>query len=164
MASGAHEASWKVQLLTPVCLVEGQLQTARQVWFSVQQLDDLEQLTLTAAQLRPLIDAGMTPRTVSRWTMPLTSLVGFIPRDEASNGMVEQLIVGYQQTSPVVIYAGPYRIRATLLSDEVEPLAAPGIVASEAEITHLSEQTHSLRIRARLLLLNRQWIHGYHTA
>jgi hypothetical protein len=69
-----------------------------------------------------------------------------------------------QQTSPVVIYAGLYRIRATLLGNGAEPLALPRIVASEAEITHLPEQTHPPRIRARLLLVNRQWIHGYHNA
>jgi len=164
MAPRAPEAPWKVQLLTPVCLVEGLLQTAEQVWSSLQDPDDPQQLTLTAAQLRSLIDTGMMPRTVSRWTMPLMSLIGFIPRDEASTAMVEQLISVYQQTSPVVIYAGPYRIRATLLSDEAEPLADPGIVAGEAEISHLPEQTHSPRIRARLLLLNRHWIYGFHTA
>jgi hypothetical protein len=88
----------------------------------------------------------------------------FIPRDAASTTAVEQLLTAYQQNSPVVIYAGPYRIRATLLGDGAEPLANPWIGARKAAFTNLPEQPQSPHIRARLLLLNRHWIHGYQTA
>jgi hypothetical protein len=164
MALPTPEAVWKVQAVTAVCVVEGQLQAPQQFWSSLMHHDDPQPLTLTAAQLLPLTNAAMTPRTISRWTMPITSLIAFIPRDQASTTAVEQLLTAYQLTSPVVIYAGPYRIRAILLGDGAEPLASPWIVANEAEITNLPEQPQSPHIRARLLLLNRHWIHGYHTA
>jgi hypothetical protein len=164
MARATPEAAWKVQVVTSVCLVEGQLQTPQQLWSSLMQHDAPQPLTLTAPRLLSLTDAVMTPRTISRWTMPISSLIAFIPRDEASTAAVEQLIAAYHQASSVVIYAGPYGIRATMLSDRAEALAAAWIAASEAEMSYQPEQTHLPRIHARLMLLKQHWIHGYLTA
>jgi hypothetical protein len=77
---------------------------------------------------------------------------------------LEQLTIADQPAETVIVYAGPYRIRATFLSDGTEPIAAPWVAAIEAEITYEPEQQYMPRVRARLLVLWRQWIYGYHPA
>jgi hypothetical protein len=72
MTPATSEAQWKVQVVTPVCLVEGQLQAPQQLWSSLMQHDDRQLLTFTAVQLLSLTDAVITPRTISRWATGLT--------------------------------------------------------------------------------------------
>jgi hypothetical protein len=157
-------STWKVQVLTPAYLLEGYLPPLEHLWQYLTQPDNHPSLTLASVQVQALTNTAVAPRAVSSWTMPVTSLVAFIPRDAASTAAAEQIMLLYQYTFSVVVYAGSYRIRTTLLSDDPEPLASPIMIATEAEITYQLGQQHLPRLRARLLLLRRQWVHGYHAA
>lgn len=96
--------------------------------------------------------------------------VAFIPDDEASRGHITKLMKDYVEPLRVVLYCGPYVIRATLMMTYKWPLEASVSQGSafayltDAEIDNQLPGARLTGFRASHVILHTEALQGWHAA
>jgi hypothetical protein len=159
---------WLVQILTPEYLIDGYCQPEEDLFLSLStsSYTDILGITLTSAYIQPTGNLSISPFSSPKWILSFSSMcLAVIPRDESSLKAAREAFNEYQYPFHVVLYAGPFIIRGTMLSnDEDDPTPFyenftffPMI---EADIDCLIPGSKLSRLNAPFLALNSIYLHG----
>ena len=133
------KAPWSIQILTMEYLVDAVLQPEYYALGGVDffeqlangagdenELADVQALRFSEAHLQPAGNLATPDRTFADWELPLfEQVVAIVPRDEASLQAAQKAYSDYENPLNAVLYAGPYLIRANILSDDEDRSASP---------------------------------------
>ena len=73
-------------------------------------------LSLTEAKVQPVGNLAFAPFSCERWTLEHRwGLVAIIPKDDLSTQIIKNIAKESQYTYRIVMYAGPFIIRATVM-------------------------------------------------
>jgi hypothetical protein len=83
-------------------------------------------MELTDMRVQPTGNLTTPVLTYSRWSPGWChTVVALVPRDDTSRTAAQKAFKDYRQGIATVIYAGPYLIRGTALSDHATRVEAP---------------------------------------
>jgi hypothetical protein len=167
-AQPARPAGWAVQVLTIDYMVSGYIQPVDMPLVGSLNVPTQPTLTLTQAQLH-LIAEPTASATLPEISIPKTSIVVLIPRDEASARSAAAQMPGGTQWA--VIYAGPYVLRAVLrLSGDMQLRslfgASAGAMLAVSEATIQCPRLGSVfpQQTAPVIVINKNCVQAYHPA
>ncbi|CAG0968792.1 hypothetical protein ANRL3_01360 [Anaerolineae bacterium] len=140
---------WTVESLTTEYLVSGSVReedykTGGDDLFAMACLGDLsdsgidafQQLRLANAHIQPTGNLVTLEQSFSEWEMPMLDLVvAIIPRDQVCLQAAQKAFKDYRHPMEVVLYAGPYAIRAKLMSDDADQSRSPFMMTQVLPLT-----------------------------
>ena len=130
---------WTIEILTTEYLVSGSVRaedykTGGDDLFAMASLGDLSDSGIDAFQNLRMFDVRVQPtgnlvtqeQVFSEWEFPMLDLVvAIIPRDQVSLQAAQKAFKDYRHPMDVVVYVGPYLIRAKLMSDDQDKNRSP---------------------------------------
>ena len=134
------EMPWAIQVLTTEYLMDGTVQpdvyrspayngdlfVAASDTVGESGLKTFQFLHLTAVQVKPTGNLTTPVQSFSEWRLAAcANVVAIIPNDDASQQAAQKAFKHCKYPVGAVVYAGPYRIRGTALSDSAGSLHAP---------------------------------------
>ncbi len=164
------EIPWEIQILTTDYSIEGHIQPDEDIFRWARQYgftDAFECAPLTSVQVLPTGHLTTPPKSFATWDLAYcTTIVMIIPRDQASLKAAPKDYADYRHPFRAVIYAGPYVIRATVLSDSEDSqmlfVDHKGFVPlRDAEIDCQMPGSPLMGLKAPWLVLNGGSLHGY---
>jgi hypothetical protein len=164
-------SGWLVQALTADYVVSGYMPPVPDMPL-VGHLNNPAQptLVLANAQLQALgPQAAVLSAAPTEVTLPKVSLIALIPRDEA--GMRSAAMQMPNRAERVILYAGPYVLRAAFMLAGEMPLrnffgAGGGtlVAVTEAEVACQTPGAKFAPLKAPILVLNKAQVQLYHPA
>ncbi len=161
---------WAIQVLTADYLISGLSRPEDDIFYYVQGFkfaDPFEGPVLESVDLQPTGNL-VTPRQhLEKWRLAYcATVIAIIPSDQAGLGAARATFYEARHPLPVVLYAGPYVVQATLLSEDPggETLFTSRrsfIPAAGAHIECQAPGTQWKGIRVPWLLLNGGLLQGY---
>ncbi len=164
------EKPWAIQVLTTEYVVDGYIQPEEDIFRWARQYgltDAFECAPLTSVQILPAGQLNTPPQSFTTWEFSYcTTIVMIIPGDEASRKAAPRDYRDYRHPFRAVIYAGPYVIRATVLSDSEETgmlfVDHKGFIPlRDAEIDCQLPGSRLTGLKVPWLVLNGGLLHGY---
>jgi hypothetical protein len=174
------QAPWLIQILTTQHLIEGSFQADLYkiggddifVQSTEEDADEpnyatFDEMRLTEARIQPTGSLTTPLQTFPGLEMPSFDLVvAIIPADEASLKSAQKAYKAYRHPLDAVIYAGPYLIKARLLSDHAganrSPFTNNWLVPLVDVVIDCQVQGARLTgFRAPWLLLNGSLVHAF---
>jgi len=174
------KAPWSIQILTLDYLVDAILQPENYALGGVDffeqlanaagdedELQDVQALRFSEAHVQPAGNLATPDQTFADWELPLfEQVVAIVPRDEASLQAAQKAYSDYVNPINAVMYAGPYLIRANVMSDDTDRDSSP---FSTAQVVPLADAVIDCQLPgAKLagyhvpwLLLNGAKLHGW---
>jgi hypothetical protein len=167
-AQPARPAGWAVQVLTMDYIITGYLQPVDMPLVGSLNVPTQPTLTLAQAQLRPIAEPAASA-TLPEITIPKTSIVVLIPRDEAGARSAAAQMPGGSQWA--VIYAGPYLLYAAFrLSGDMQlrvlfgASAGAMLAVSDATIQCPKVGSGFPQQSAPIVVINKNCVQAYHPA
>jgi hypothetical protein len=167
----SRPSGWLVQALTADYVVSGYMPPVPDMPL-VGHLNNPAQPTivLANAQLQTLLpQAAVANAAPMEVTLPKASLIALIPRDEA--GMRSAAMQMPNRAERVIIYAGPYVLRAAFMLTGEMPLrnffgAGGGtlVAVTEAEVACPTPGAQFAPLKTPILVLNKAQVQLYHPA
>jgi len=166
----ARASGWAAQALTADYLASGYLQPVDMPLAGFLNMSNQATVTLLGAQVQALgAQAAVVNPAPAEITIPKTSLIAFIPRDEPGMRSATQQMPN--RPAPAVVYAGPYLIRATFMLAGDTPLrnffgvvGGALVAVTNAEITCQLPGARFAPLAAKIMVLNKTLVQMYHPA
>ena len=136
----------------------------------------LQLKTWTAVQIQPTGNLTTPAQSFPEWTLGCcANVVAVIPNDDASRQDAQKAFKDWKYPVNAVVYAGPYRIHGTVLSQKADKFRLPsppttaawtdwgggGFPIREAEIDCQLPGSKLIGLQVPWLLLNAWVIHGF---
>jgi hypothetical protein len=162
---------WPVQILTAGYIASGYLPPVLDMpLVGFLNIPTQPTLVLTGVQLQALMPQATLPNAApAEITIPKSSLVAFIPRDEA--GMRSAAMQMPNRAERAIACAGPYLIRAAFMLAGDMPLrnffgtgGGSLVAVTEAEVTCQTPGAQLAPLKAPILVLNKAQVQLYHPA
>ncbi len=175
------KAPWAIQILTTEYLIDGRIPPAVYDSGGVDLFaliamegdhDDsgiatLQFVSLAGARLQPTGNLATPAESFAEWTLvACANLVAIIPNDDASQAAVRKAFEMCEHTIDAVIYAGPYRIRGVIQSQNADQLELPvmstwsGLPVCNATVDSQVPGASFAGLRVPWLVVNAITIHG----
>ena len=169
--AGPRPAGWPMQVLTLDYFITGYLAPVEMPLAGFLNVPTQATVTLTGAQVQALgPQAAVANASPAEVTLPKSSIVAFIPRDEA--GMRAAALQMPNVPQRAVMYAGPFVISAAfMLAGEmpVRNLFSAGaggsmLAVTQAQVACQIPGTRFAPLPAQILIVNKALVQLYHPA
>ncbi len=101
-----------------------------------EEMDEALALRFSEARLQPAGNLTTPAGTFADWELPyFDQVVAIVPRDEAGLQAAQKAFGDFANPRNAILYAGPYLIRANLLSDDEDQSASPFATAQVVPLT-----------------------------
>ena len=152
-----EKSKWTVQLLTREYLIEGTIDGNKYKLGFQLFMGDTNLYALNNASFRPTGNLSVPARSQVPWTVVYGSeLIGVIPKDEASTAYAIKANSTFTNPVPAEIFAGPYSIKGTMLTQlkDILGLASSTIFAArDVEINCLLPHAQLTGFKVPYILL-----------
>jgi hypothetical protein len=174
------QAPWSIQVLTTEHLIEGAFHADKYTYGGEDifaqsaaegddesNLDAFESVRLIEARIQPTGNLITPVQTFPGLELPTFDLVvAVIPADDASLKAAQKAYKAYHYPLDAVIYAGPYLLKAKLLSDYADASHSPFtntylIPLADVVIDCQVQGARLTSFRAPWLLLNGTLVHAF---
>jgi hypothetical protein len=163
-----HVEPWRVLILTTEYLFDGLLQAEDDFsWLSSYSPNDTFDVPLiTDVKIQPIAGLTTPVQTYAKFVLTYCAqVVALIPNDDAAFKAAQAEYEDHDQPLTAVLYAGPYVIRATILSEDGDPGTLVGTEGGffplkDARIDCQAPSARMSTLSIPWLLLNGGTVHG----